>query len=527
MASAELRDELSCSICLNIYAEPESLRCGHSFCRDCIGRVLEVQKDSGGYSCPECREEYAERPVLEKNRKLCNIAKHFLVTQTRPEESQVACTYCVHAPVSAAKTCLQCETSLCEVHLRIHDGAVDHVLVEPTHSLADRKCQSHNKLLEYHCCEDAACVCVSCFAVGPHRTHQVETLEEAMAKKKEKVRQVLDALTSQVGVVDKQFLCLLELQAAEHRKADGSKKRVAAVFEDARKQLEEKEAWILDVISEQEDEIVSEISYLMDDLEERKELLLEKIRHLEELGKMADPLLVLRDKETDSEGLVALEELGKAEELVDEEDISAMRFDEGLVAASLHMALSDFASKVKRAYHKTEAVNLSLDSDTAANHVLVSVDRKLASWVTNGRNRSARSTRFASYCQVLTKNSFHKGQYYWEVDTSELAYWMVGLAYASIPREGPSSKIGSNESSWCLYKSGKGYRVIHDSVASTLYIKPPVKRLGVYLDYEAGFLSFYQLGDSAEHLHTFQSTFTEPLHLAFFIRKEGWIRIKS
>ncbi|XP_018428989.1 PREDICTED: E3 ubiquitin/ISG15 ligase TRIM25-like [Nanorana parkeri] len=527
MASVELREELSCSVCLNIYTEPVSLRCGHNFCRVCIESVLEVQKDLGGYSCPECREEYAERPRMEKNRKLCNIAKHFLAPQTQLEGSGVACTYCAHAPTLAAKTCLQCETSLCHVHLSIHNSTVDHVLIEPTVSLASRKCQTHNKLLEYHCCEDASCICASCFAVGSHRTHEVETLDGATKKKKEKLRKVLDILTSQVGDIEKQVHKLLDRQANERKKSTDVKKRVASMFEDARKQLDEKEAWVMDVISEQEDKIGSKVSHLIQELETQKESKFEKMRHLEVLCKMADPLIVLQDKKTDGKDFAGLKEPGVAEKAVEEEGSLEMRCEEGLITATLYWVVSDFVSKVEKTFYMPKAVDLLLDSDTAVNNVLISGDQKVASWAADGLNRSVSSKRFVSYCQVFTKNSFSNGRHYWEVDTSKSFYWMVGMAYASIPREGSKSKIGYNKHSWCLNRAQNGYLVIHDSLTTTLNPKSDIRRLGIYLDYNAGYLSFYQLCDSVQLLWTFHSTFTEPLHPAFVVWKDGWIRLNS
>uniref|UniRef100_A0A8C5WH25 Uncharacterized protein n=1 Tax=Leptobrachium leishanense TaxID=445787 RepID=A0A8C5WH25_9ANUR len=134
-----LVDELTCSICLNVYTDPVTLPCGHSFCRTCIGDVLD-------------------------------------------------------APV---KTCLLCEASLCEDHLKVHSKSAEHVLTEPTTSLENRKCSVHKKVLEYYCCEDAAWICVSCRLDGDHRGHQVETLNEASEKKKEKLRNILQKLTSQ------------------------------------------------------------------------------------------------------------------------------------------------------------------------------------------------------------------------------------------------------------------------------------------------------------------------------------------
>ncbi|XP_068100488.1 histone lysine acetyltransferase CREBBP-like [Hyperolius riggenbachi] len=75
MASKKLREELLCSICLDIYTDPVTLRCSHSFCRVCIATVLDTQKGSHHYKCPECRTKFPKRPTLGRNRKLCNIAE--------------------------------------------------------------------------------------------------------------------------------------------------------------------------------------------------------------------------------------------------------------------------------------------------------------------------------------------------------------------------------------------------------------------------------------------------------------------
>ncbi|CAI9620419.1 unnamed protein product, partial [Staurois parvus] len=150
MASSDLRKELECSVCLNIYTDPVTLRCGHNFCRDCIGRVLDTQEGSGGYSCPECREEFQDRPALRRNITLRNIVENFQSTHPEQEESGVFCTYCIHTPVPAVKSCLMCEASLCDNHLRVHSKSPEHVLCDPTTSLKDRKCSIHKKLLEYY-----------------------------------------------------------------------------------------------------------------------------------------------------------------------------------------------------------------------------------------------------------------------------------------------------------------------------------------------------------------------------------------
>ncbi|XP_069619161.1 E3 ubiquitin/ISG15 ligase TRIM25-like [Ranitomeya imitator] len=195
MASAGLRKELECSICLSLYTDPVTLRCGHNFCRDCIDQVLNTRDESGDYSCPECREKFRRRPALIRNITLSNVVENFLSTQPHQEEiTGICCTYCIHSPVPAVKSCLQCEASLCEKHLKLHSKGPEHVLTDPSTSLETRKCSVHKKILEYYCTEDDACICVSCSLVGEHRGHRVEMMNEASEKKKEKLRNVLQKL---------------------------------------------------------------------------------------------------------------------------------------------------------------------------------------------------------------------------------------------------------------------------------------------------------------------------------------------
>ncbi|KAM9305390.1 uncharacterized protein PAF06_013938 [Gastrophryne carolinensis] len=517
MASAELRDELTCAVCLSIYREPVSLGCGHSFCHECIGKVLEAQFESvGTYSCPECREEYPIRPSLVRNRKLCNIARQFTIRRSPPEGSGVSCTYCADAAVPAAKTCLQCEISLCDHH----NSAVDHVLVDPTNSLDNSKCQVHSKLLEYYCYQDGACICVSCFAVGSHRKHQVETLNEAMTKKKERLRKLLEDLTFQSEDAEKKVCSLQEVQRTEQEKVADLRQKCNVLFADTRKQLDEMEANILTLIADQEEKIVSQIS----GWETEKDLLSKTMRRIEDLCATADPLVILQDKESDRQYFGGGENLKSATNAEDNPDL---RHDPGLILVSLHAALSNFVTKVKKSVYVPETTGMSLDVNTAANSVLVSGDLKFASWVNYHLGYLQNSKRFVSSCQMLCKEFFFKGEHYWEVDTSESDYWTVGMASASIAREGKLSKIGNNTKSWCLKRSGNGCCVMHNSKMTALNVNSPLKKLGIYLDYEGGRLSFYQLCDPIRCLHTFTTSFTEPLYPAFSVWKNGWIRIKK
>uniref|UniRef100_A0A8C5PSF4 RING-type domain-containing protein n=1 Tax=Leptobrachium leishanense TaxID=445787 RepID=A0A8C5PSF4_9ANUR len=74
--------ELTCSFCLNIFTDPVTLPCGHSFCRTCIGNVMDTQ-GIGEYSCPECKEKFRIKPALKRNQSLSNITESFQSAEKR------------------------------------------------------------------------------------------------------------------------------------------------------------------------------------------------------------------------------------------------------------------------------------------------------------------------------------------------------------------------------------------------------------------------------------------------------------
>ncbi|XP_040204009.1 E3 ubiquitin/ISG15 ligase TRIM25-like [Rana temporaria] len=300
MAFSDARKELDCSICLNIYTNPVTLRCGHNFCRDCIEGVLDTQRDSGVYCCPECREESQERPELIRNITLRNIIERLQSTKPEEEEkeSQIFCTYCIHSPVPAVKSCLLCEASLCDDHLRIHSKSPQHVLSDLTTPQKNRKCSVHENILEYYCTEDSACLCGSCRLHGDHQEHQVEALEEASEKRKENLTNALQELLKKKKELEESVEILQKYKRKVQDGADEVTKRVTAIFRDIRRQVDILERRVLNTISRQAEKVSFPASDLLQDLEIKKDDLSRKICHIEKICNMTDPLTFLQESDT-------------------------------------------------------------------------------------------------------------------------------------------------------------------------------------------------------------------------------------
>ncbi|KAG8433236.1 hypothetical protein GDO86_017496 [Hymenochirus boettgeri] len=516
MASVDLREELNCAICLCTYKDPVTLPCGHNYCQECIGNVLDRQLGSGVYTCPECRAEFKERPALQKNRNLRNIAELYLSAEPEEKVTGISCTYCVHSTILAVKSCLHCETSLCDVHLSAHNNSVEHVLTEPTATFSTRKCNNHKKLLEYYCCEDGAYICVSCCLAGDHRGHKVELMNEAFEKKKQKLRNSLVNLIPEREETEKRVTSLREHKKEVKEKAAGEMERVTALFKEIREQLEVLEHGVLNEISRQEEKILLQLSNLIQQLEASKDELSRKISYIEELCNMTNQLTFLEEKESNIS-------YSGAEKI---QNHAVPDVYETLLSETLFTGVCGIANWVMGKIYGQEATNLLLDIYTAGNYVVISGDQKIASFSYTDQGRPLSTDRFWS-AQALSKEGFSTGRHYWDMEVSDSIYWAVGVAYPSVEKNGTQSYIGYNKKSWRLSRSFDKYLVRHDSNDTKLHHSPSCTKIRISLDYEAGRLSFYELRDPIRHLHSLTATFTEPLHAIVSIWGNDWVRIIS
>ncbi|XP_075037406.1 E3 ubiquitin/ISG15 ligase TRIM25-like [Mixophyes fleayi] len=514
MASADLRDDLSCSICMNIYTNPITLSCGHNFCMDCIKRTWDHQ-DQGESTCPECRQRFRNRPELKRNLRLCNIVSRYQTAQ--PDRAEMVCTYCAH---SAVRTCLQCAVFLCNNHLRVHSISANHDLTQSTASMKNKKCHIHNELFRYYCTEDAVCICTSCSVVGEHRGHQVESLDDASEKTKRKLMNVMKKMNLKRKEYEKNMQNLKVSKREMDVRVTSFTERVTALFKDIREHLETLENRVLVEISRQEEFISLQLTSLIQKLEMQSDELLGKIIHFEELCNSADPLTVLRG---DLEGF----DFWDPEEQPGKDTKTVANLDKILIDLTLHTGFTDILTKVKKdkGFYVQEASDVLLDIETAGNNVVVTGNLKSASWsLIDHHNLKTRKS--FEVCQVLSNRTFFSGQHYWEVETSGLGVCSVGVAYGSIDRKGQSCNVGYNNKSWCLQMSDNKHFAVHNSTDTLLHDSSSCRRLGIFLDYEAGRLSFYQLCDPIKHLHTFTATFSEPLHAAFYVFN-SCVQIKS
>ncbi|XP_056130866.1 protein NLRC3-like [Lampris incognitus] len=161
------------------------------------------------------------------------------------------------------------------------------------------------------------------------------------------------------------------------------------------------------------------------------------------------------------------------------------------------------------------ACELTLDPNTAHRRLLLSEDNRKGTRVREEQSYPDHPDRFYSPIQVLCRESL-TDRCYMEVQWEGEVY--IGVTYTGIRRSGGGDDylLGCNKKSWTLYCRSDRYTVCHNNRTAICTSPSSSDRVGVYLDWCAGTLSFYRVSsDTLTHLHTFTSTFTEPLHIGF------------
>ncbi|XP_041958748.1 NACHT, LRR and PYD domains-containing protein 12-like isoform X21 [Alosa sapidissima] len=168
------------------------------------------------------------------------------------------------------------------------------------------------------------------------------------------------------------------------------------------------------------------------------------------------------------------------------------------------------------------ACELTLDPNTAYRHFSFSEGNRKVTHVSEEQPYPDHPERFDSYWpQVLCKEGL-SGRCYWEAEWSGGDVVYIAVAYKSIQRKevsGESSRFGYNDKSWRLECYGNSYYAWHNNKETAIPAPSSCSsRVGVYLDWPAGTLSFYSVSSNTlTHLHTLHSTFNEALYPGFYV----------
>ncbi|XP_074493704.1 tripartite motif-containing protein 16-like [Sebastes fasciatus] len=533
----------SCSICLDLLKDPVAIPCGHSYCMNCIKGFWDGEDQRQIHSCPQCWQTFTPRPVLMKNTMLADLVEQLEKTglQAAPADhcyagpEDLACDVCTGRKLKAFKSCLECLVSYCEKHLQPHYDVAPlkkHKLVEPSKKLQENICSRHHEVMKMFCRTDQQCICYLC-PVDEHKGHDTVS---AAAERTERQRELeVSRLNIQQRIQDGQNdvkLLLQEVEAVNHS-ADKAVRNSEKIFTELIRLMKKRSCDVKQQVRSQQKTEVSRVKELQEKLEQE----------ITELKRRDAELELLSHTEDHNQFLHSYASLSTLSESTSSIDIHPRRYFEDVTAA-----LSEVRDKLKdvlrekwttvslrgtevdvllplpesktRAGFLKYSREITLDPNTAHTWLLLTEGNRKATLVGRSQAYSNHPGRFADCLQVLSTETL-TGRCYWEVEWSGIWGVYVAVTYNNIRREccqdgelPGKCRFGFNDESWALDCDNNSYTFRYNDV-KTPVSGPLSSRIGVYLDYSAGILSFYSVSETMTLLHSVQTTFTEPLYAGF------------
>ncbi|XP_078073391.1 zinc-binding protein A33-like [Mustelus asterias] len=407
-------------------------------------------------SCPECREEFQERN-LRVNRALVNLAEKARQLKLNGKEKES----------------------------KLH-------------------CEEHQEELKLFCETDKKLICVICRDSREHREHRFIPVKEAAEIYQDGVKSSLDSLTEKKSTV-------LEMEQQQKQKISQIRKQsislqshITSEFTKMHQILTEKEQRLIRDLREEEEKILKQMEENLCEIQENLNCIQEKLSTLEKQLEQKDGVIFLK------------EETSRKRRMSDGHN--KLSLADGVLSIGKFNGPLPFP--VWREMLDTiNPASVTLDVETANPWLEVSKDLK--SLRCSGTKKSLPETtkRFTEslFPCVLGLEGFTSGRHYWEVEAMGNLYWSLGVAAAAVDRK-REVRLIPETGFWSIGRVGKQF-YINSFLRTPLHVSQIPGKVGVYLSYESGTVSFYNV-DTKSHLHTFTGNkFTEKLYPFF----ETWV----
>ncbi|CAM5105038.1 unnamed protein product [Natator depressus] len=551
-ARQSLQDEASCSICLEYFNDPVTIDCGHNFCRACITQCWEgSDKD---FSCPQCRTTFPQRN-LRPNRQLANmveIAKQLHLQSTKDAGAGRAC----EKHQEALKLfCREDQSPICVVCDRSKEHRA-HTVVPAEEAAQEYKGQIRSRLeMLKKEMEGIAALKLNGEITSQELLQQTESERMKILSEFEKLHLFLEEkellLLAQLEVLDKE---ILKRQDEFTMRLTQEKTRLGTLINEMEGKCRQPPSEFLQDIRstlsryetgkfQSPPSLPLELKRRVKEFSQKHTLLEHALSKFKE--SLSEPKLdkvhVTLDPDTAHPHLILSEDgtsvrWGPARQDVPD---NFRRFDpergptthlcdlhgaqRNHVTASTETA-AEQCKEARDALNSREKgkvqaamalspeprqrtpefslnpqtlrqfkVNVTLDPDTAGPELILSEDLKGARWGKPSQEMPDRLERFDTDPCVLGCEGFTSGRHYWEVEVDGM-FWTVGVASESVRRKG---RIVFRPNMGVLGLQKYHHLCVALTNPSNTYV--PLKKnnneIGVYLDYELGRVSFYDLSN--------------------------------
>ncbi|XP_062863929.1 E3 ubiquitin-protein ligase TRIM39-like [Trichomycterus rosablanca] len=503
-------NQLLCLICMDVFTDPVTTSCGHNFCRSCLTQHWDKSPQC---HCPICKEKFTKRPELKINTTLREVADHFR-KKSEVDKPEVLCDACTGMKQKALKSCLDCGVTFCESHLEPHHNVLKlrkHKLINPVKNLEDYRCQKHEKPFERFCRDDQICVCQWCIKAD-HKNHNIIPIEEEINHKKTQLGQTQTEVQQMIQDRLKKIKEINHSVELSKKNSEKEKSDSIKTFTDLIHSIEKSQTEMLKMMEEKQKVVENQAERFIKDLEQeitelqRRETKLEKLLNTEEHLNLLQVYQTICSPPTTKNWTDI--------SINTDPDVETLRTSLSQLQKTLNEKLRETVSTdLKRI--QQYAVDVTLDPDTANPYLVLSDDGKQVSYANTMQNLPNTPKRFSRCCIILGKQSFSSGRFYYEVQVSGKTKWNLGVARESVNRKG-NFILRPQDGFWIVILRNGDEFTARAASPVLLSLKEKPQKVGVFVNYEEGLVSFYDV-ENRVHIYSYTGqTFTEKLYPYFY-----------
>ncbi|KAK2832607.1 hypothetical protein Q7C36_016069 [Tachysurus vachellii] len=512
------KDLLLCPICVDVLTDPVTTPCGHNLCKSCLTQCWDMNQHC---RCPLCNKKFTKRPELKINTTLREVADRFK-KKSGSDKPEVLCDACSGEKLKALKSCLDCGLSFCKIHLEPHyhvPKLKKHKLINPVENLEANICQKHERALELFCRDDQKCVCQFCIETD-HKNHDTVPIEEESRERKTKL---VETQTDVQQMIQDRLKKIKEIKHSveqSKRSTEKEKADIVEVFTALIHSIERSQAELPEMMEEKQKAAERKAEGLIKELEQEISVLKRRDRELERLSHTEEHLHLLQiysymcsPPHTKNWTEISINTDMSVDTVRTALSQLQQTLNEKLTKSVNDKLKKTVSTELKRI--QQYAVDVTLDPDTANPYLILSADGKQVTHGDKRQNLPDTPQRFYRYICVLGKQGFSSGRFYYEVQVRGKTGWILGVARENINRKGKITLTPQNGFWTVLLRNENQYDAC-EGPSVPLTLREKVEVVGVFVDYEKGLVSFYDVKSRA-HIYSFTGqTFTEKLYPFFY-----------
>ena len=266
----QIEEEITCSICGDLFTDPKTIPCLHTFCKQCIEKSIESNKKMASIVCcplcrtPLARDDISSVPTNFTINRLVEIFGKRKEAGTTLALKEIKCSNREDG-APAVTWCVECENSLCQrcndAHqmmkalnshkiVPIEDFVKNPKLILSTPEKPEA-CKSHGKqALDLYCKTCSSLICRDCTLKDhPRETHDFDFIDDVVDEEREKIKQATAPLKLLLERVRNEIKRIEESNKEIDTESEANRRKIQGVYGEVYKLLKQQEEEALEKVN--------------------------------------------------------------------------------------------------------------------------------------------------------------------------------------------------------------------------------------------------------------------------------------